>query len=137
MLVHLEITDVSVNMVKQVNSLFQCEECKLFYKEKSVEIEKTLGERKSTMLLKGDAVVALVGGIGTLDELTEIIELRKQGHHKKPIVILNTENFYEGLKVQLQKMKDDGFIPNRLDKLVYFANTPEEAINYINTALGS
>jgi uncharacterized protein (TIGR00730 family) len=100
-------------------------------------IAKTLGERKATMLLRGDAIAVLVGGIGTLDEVTEVIELRKQGHHNKPIVILNTENFYEGLKMQLQKMKNDGFIPNNLDELVYFADTPQEAINYINNALGN
>ena len=41
-------------------------------------ITKTLGERKATMLEKSDAIVALVGGIGTLDEITEIIELKKQ-----------------------------------------------------------
>lgn len=98
-------------------------------------IEKTLGERKATLLARSDAVVALVGGIGTLDEITEIIELKKQGLHNKPIIILNTENFYEGLKVQMQKMKDDGFIKNNLDELFYFADDPQEAIEYINDKL--
>lgn len=100
-------------------------------------VAKNLGERKATMLLRSDAVVVLVGGIGTLDEATEIVELKKQGHHKKPIVILNTENFYEGLKVQLQKMRDDGFIPMKLKELIYFVDKPEEAINYINTILNT
>lgn len=94
-------------------------------------IAKTLGERKATLLERSDAVVALVGGIGTLDEVTEIIELKKQKYHKKPIVVLNTENFYEGLKIQLQKMKDDGFIATALEELVYFADTPEETLDYI------
>ncbi|MBP7833002.1 MAG: TIGR00730 family Rossman fold protein [Candidatus Levybacteria bacterium] len=98
-------------------------------------IAKTLGERKATMLERADAIIVLVGGIGTLDEATEIIELKKQKHHNKPIVILNTENFYEGLKVQLQKMKDDGFIPLPLDDLIYFADKPSEAIEYINIKL--
>lgn len=99
-------------------------------------IAKTLGERKATMLMRSDAIVVLVGGIGTLDEATEIIELKKQKHHNKPVVILNSENFYEGLKVQLQKMSDDGFIPMPLDDLIYFADKPEEAIDYINKNLG-
>ncbi|MBI3980615.1 TIGR00730 family Rossman fold protein [Candidatus Microgenomates bacterium] len=98
-------------------------------------VAPTLGERKATMLKRGDAIVALVGGIGTLDEITEIIELKKQKEHNKPVVILNTENFYEGLKVQLQKMKDDGFIQMSLDDLVYFADKPQEAIDYINRKL--
>lgn len=97
-----------------------------------VIIAPTLGERKSTMLFRSDAIVVLVGGIGTLDEVTEILELKKQKVHNKPVVILNTENFYEGLKVQLQKMKDDGFIAIPLDELVCFADHPSEALEQIN-----
>lgn len=98
-------------------------------------IAEDLGERKAKMLFRCDAIVMLVGGIGTLDEVTEVIELKRHDHHKKPIVILNTENFYEGLKVQLQKMKDDGFINKPLEELVFFANTPKEAIEYIDKNL--
>lgn len=100
-------------------------------------IAKDLGERKAMLLVRSDAIVMLIGGTGTLDEITDVIELKKHGHHSKPIVILNTENFYEGLKAQLQKMKDDGFIPQvkSLDDLVYFADKPQEAIEYINKEL--
>ncbi|MBI4098316.1 MAG: TIGR00730 family Rossman fold protein [Candidatus Levybacteria bacterium] len=103
-------------------------------------IAKTLGERKAAFLEKSDAVVALIGGIGTLDEITEIIALKKTNHHDKPIVILNTEGFYEGLKVQLQKMKDEGFLKSNLagpvyEELAHFADTPEEAIKYIKNEL--
>lgn len=98
-------------------------------------IAKDLGERKSTILKRSDAIVVLVGGIGTLDEITEILELKKHQVHDQPIVILNTENFYEGLKVQLQKMKDDRFITRDLDELVYFADTPEEVISHLNKEL--
>lgn len=41
----------------------------------------------------------------------------------------------EGLKVQLQKMKDEGFIKQPLDDLIYFADTPQEAIQYLNEKL--
>ena len=95
-------------------------------------VAKTLGERKATILQRSDAIVMLVGGIGTLDEVTEMLEMKKQKHHNKPIVILNTENFYDGLKVQLQKMKDDGLLTVPLEGLVFFADTPQEAIDYIN-----
>jgi len=103
-------------------------------------LAKNLGERKATMLERSDAIVALVGGIGTLDELTEIIELRKTKHHDKPIVILNSEGFYEGLKVQLQKMKDDGFLKSSLnltvpEELAHFSDSPDEAIEYLNKEL--
>lgn len=95
-------------------------------------IADSLGERKATILEKSDAIVVLAGGIGTLDEVSEMLELKKQGQHHKPIVVLNTENFYEGFKVQLQKMKDDGFINQSLEDFIYFADTPQEAIDVIN-----
>lgn len=94
-------------------------------------IEKDLTTRKATILKRSDAIALLVGGLGSLDEVTEILELKKHGVHNKPIVVLNTENFYEGLKVQLKKMKDDGFLTKPLDDLIFFADTPEEAIVYI------
>lgn len=110
-------------------------------------IAKDLSERKAVMLERCDAIVMLVGGIGTLDEITEVLALKKHELHNKPIVVLNTENFYEGLKVQLQKMKDDGFItkklkdgskpPMPLDELLYFADTPQEAIVFIDRSLSS
>ncbi len=98
-------------------------------------ISTSLGERKSTMLLKADVIVALVGGVGTLDELTEVIELKKQGKHNKPIVVLNTDNFYEGLKIQLQRMQQEGFIHNRpISEHIYFADTVVDAMKYIESA---
>jgi uncharacterized protein (TIGR00730 family) len=98
-------------------------------------IAKDLGERKALIFKRSDAIAVLVGGIGTLDEITEFLELKKHGVHNKPIVVLNTDNFYEGLKVQLQKMKDDGFINKPLEDLIYFADQPYEAIQYINKRL--
>ncbi|EKD85672.1 MAG: hypothetical protein ACD_37C00659G0001, partial [uncultured bacterium] len=102
-------------------------------------VAKTLGERKAAFLEKSDAIIALIGGIGTLDEITEIIELRKAGHHTKPVVVLNTNNFYEGLRMQIERMEKEGFLKSNLEleikEFVYFADTPKEAINYINKAL--
>lgn len=98
-------------------------------------IAKDLGERKSIMLARCEAIAVLVGGLGTLDEVAQILELKKLGVHDKPIVLLNTENFYEGLKVQLQKMKDDKFVDSSVDELVYFADQPQEAITYIDKRL--
>lgn len=100
-----------------------------------VFLAKDLGERKALMLSKSDAFVTLVGGIGTLDEVTEIIELKKQGVHNKPIVLINTNNFYEGLHTQLTKMKREGFIPQKLEDFVYFADTPQQAMKHIDRTL--
>ena len=98
-------------------------------------IAKDLGERKATMLEMADAIAVLVGGIGTLDEVTDMLEHKKNGRHGKLIVVLNTERFYEGFKSQLEKMQKEGFLTKTLQDLIVFANTPQRAIGLINKAL--
>lgn len=98
-------------------------------------IANDLGERKATMLERSDAVVMLPGGTGTLDETTDIIEEKKNHLHEKPIIVLNIDHFYDGLKIQFEKMRDEGFLHRPLEELVYFADTPQEAMVYINQHL--
>ncbi|MDV3126637.1 TIGR00730 family Rossman fold protein [Mycobacterium sp. 21AC1] len=94
-------------------------------------IAEDLAERKALMLARSDAVVVMVGGLGTLDEATDILELRKHGLHDKPIVLLNTAGFYDGLVLQLRRMADDGFLPVGLDELVYVADEGADALAYL------
>jgi uncharacterized protein (TIGR00730 family) len=94
-------------------------------------IAKDLTERKKILLNKSDAIILLVGGIGSLDEVTEMLEYKKHNLHVKPMVVLNTDKFYQGLKTQFERMENEGFLPRQLDKLIYFADTPKKAINYI------
>jgi hypothetical protein len=98
-------------------------------------IAKDLPERKQLLLKRADAIVLLVGGIGSLDEVTEILEHKKHNLHNKPIVVLNTDDFYGGLKTQFIRMKQDGFLTKEINELIYFADTPQDALNYINTVL--
>lgn len=98
-------------------------------------LAKDLGDRKLIMLDKAVAIVALVGGLGTLDELLHIAELKRQKHHEKPIVVLETDNFYEGLRTQFKKMEDDKFNAFDMREYVVFRKTPQEAIDYINEEL--
>lgn len=64
----------------------------------------------------------MVGGTGTLDEATEILELKKHGHTDKPVVPLNTADF-DGLRTQFRRMDDEGFLPRPLTDLVFFAGS--------------
>jgi uncharacterized protein (TIGR00730 family) len=91
----------------------------------------TLGERKTLLLEKSDAIVVLPGGLGTLDEVTEVLELKKQGAHDKPIVFLNTDGFYDGFKMQFERMDAEGFLPRALHEFLLFVDTPEAAMRYI------
>ncbi|WP_210577291.1 TIGR00730 family Rossman fold protein [Streptomyces sp. GESEQ-4] len=99
-------------------------------------IAKDLAERKKLLLEKADAVVIMVGGTGTLDEATEILELKKHGHTDKPVVLLNTAGFYDGLKEQFRRMEDEGFLPRPLTDLVFFAEEPVGAMAYLEESRG-
>jgi uncharacterized protein (TIGR00730 family) len=92
---------------------------------------KDLAERKALLIAASDAVVVMVGGLGTLDEATEILELRKHKLHEKPVVLLNTAGFYDGLTTQLRRMNDDGFLPAPLAELVYFADDGADALAHL------
>ncbi len=100
-------------------------------------IARDLAERKALLLEKADAVVIMVGGTGTLDEATEILELKKHGKHTKPVVLLNSAGFYDGLKEQFRRMEDEGFLPLPLADLVFFAEEPVGALAYLEESLGT
>lgn len=92
---------------------------------------KDLAQRKELLLERSDAVVVMAGGLGTLDEATDILERRKHGLHRKPVVLLNTEGFYDGLTVQLHRMADDGFLPTPLDDLVFVTDDGAQAMAHL------
>ncbi|MEU2585184.1 TIGR00730 family Rossman fold protein [Streptomyces avermitilis] len=100
-------------------------------------IARDLAERKAQLLGRADAVVIMVGGTGTLDEATEILELKKHGHTDKPVVLLNTAGFYDGLKEQFRRMEDEGFLPCPLTDLVFFAEEPVGALAYLEESFGT
>ncbi|MEV7936547.1 TIGR00730 family Rossman fold protein [Kitasatospora sp. NPDC088264] len=87
---------------------------------------RDLAERKSELASRADAIVVLVGGLGTLDEVTEVLELKKHGMFDKPVVVLDTEGFYTGLRTQMERMDVEGFLPRPLAELIRFADTPAE-----------
>lgn len=94
-------------------------------------VTEDLPARKAMLLSRADAVVVLPGGTGTLDEATEILELKKHGMHSKPVVVLNSGGFYDGLQQQLLRMEAEGFLPLPLPELVTFASGGEEAMRHL------
>ena len=59
--------------------------------------------RKAGLDARADAFVALPGGLGTLEELLEILSFRKLGLHHRPLVLLNLRGFFDGLLTQLER----------------------------------
>jgi uncharacterized protein (TIGR00730 family) len=73
-------------------------------------VTSDMGERKKLMFEMADAIVALPGGVGTLEELTEAMTLKQLGLYKGPIIILNTLNFYKSLIDFLGHMVSGNFL---------------------------
>lgn len=97
-----------------------------------MHVVKDSHEMNLGLIARADAVVVLTGGIGTLDELMALVRMKKNGEQDKPTIVVNTDHFYDGLKQQLQRMTDEGFLKKEVMDSVYFANTPEEAMEYIS-----
>lgn len=91
-------------------------------------------ERKQTMADLSDAVIALPGGCGTLEELLEIITWKQLGLYLNPIVILNTNHFFDPLLNMLDKAIAENFMRNQHGKIWLVADEPAEAIQLIRTA---
>jgi uncharacterized protein (TIGR00730 family) len=89
---------------------------------------KDLAERKALLLGRSEAVVVLPGGLGTLDEATEVMELKKHGLHALPVGLLNTAGFYDGLVLQLRRMDAEGFLPVPLGDLLLVADDADSLL---------
>ena len=88
-------------------------------------------ERKAKLDEVSDAVIALAGGYGTLEELAEIIVQKQLAYNNKPIVILNTDGFYDKLVEFFDVIIKRNFANPASINLFYIAKTPQEAIDYI------
>lgn len=88
-------------------------------------------ERKAKLDELSDAVIAIAGGYGTLEELSELIVQKQLGYNNKPIVILNTDGFYDKLIEFFETIICRNFANEESRKLYYIAKTPIDAIEYI------
>ncbi len=87
--------------------------------------------RKRKMYELCDAAIILPGGFGTLDELFEMLTWNQLSIHDKKIFILNSEGFYEHLLLHLQKLSDEGFLYENLDKQFVVLNQPADLLLHI------
>lgn len=98
---------------------------------KEMILTQDMGERKKRMFAMADAVVALPGGVGTLEELTEAITLKQLGLFKGPIIILNTLNFYKSFIDFLEHMISGHFLKYEHKGMWKIAETPEAVLSYL------
>jgi len=78
----------------------------------------TMHQRKQRMHELSDAVIALPGGFGTMDELFELLTWRQIGLHRQPIGLLNAHGFYDPLLDQVRMMRREGFLHGETELIV-------------------
>lgn len=91
-------------------------------------VTEDMHTRKATMAGLSDAAIALPGGVGTFEELLEIITWRKLGLYSGPVIILNIDGYYDDLLAMLACAERQGFLNTYSDNKLYrVATTAEEA----------
>jgi len=95
-------------------------------------ITEDMGSRKKKMFEMSDAVIALPGGIGTLEELAEAITMKQLGLFRGALVILNTGSFYDHFITFLESIIEKGFMRKVHKQIWTVAETPAEAMEAIN-----
>ena len=97
-----------------------------------VEVE-SMHERKKMMADLSDAVIALPGGCGTLEELLEIITWKQLGLHLNPVVILNVKGYFDPLLAMLQRAVEENFMRTQHGSIWHVAKTVREAVELVHT----
>ncbi len=89
-------------------------------------------ERRLTMIKGSDVFIALPGGFGTLEEISENLSMRQDGRHGKPLSLVNVDGFWNGFLTFLDQLEAGGFILPEHRKLIHLGETPEESLNFLD-----
>lgn len=87
-------------------------------------------ERKRMLRENADVFIALPGGWGTLEEVTEVITLKQLGCHDKPVIFVNTDGYYDLFFKFISDVRGKGFVSSAYDSLYKVAGSVEEAMEY-------
>lgn len=96
-----------------------------------MKVVRSMHERKSLMMQNVDAIISMPGGVGTIEELLEAITLKQLGQFLQPIVILNTNHFYDPLLNHFEKMIEERFMRPLHGKIWQVADEPSQVIDLI------
>lgn len=100
-----------------------------------LEIVTSMSVRKDRMIAESDAFVALPGGLGTLDELFEVMTLRQTGYHQKPVALLDQDGYFQPLIAACRAMMQAEFVyPREFDYLIVGTDT-RSVLNEIERSL--
>lgn len=98
-------------------------------------VTETMHERKKVMFMNAHAVVVLPGGAGSLDEFFEVLTWAQLGLHDKPIVLLNTEGYWDPLLGLIDHVIAQGFADASLRGLITVVATVDDAVATLAAAI--
>lgn len=125
----IDSTLQSGGQVQGIIPRFMCDEGWQHPGLTQLEITESMHERKTKMAERADAVIAMPGGCGTMEELLEIITWKQLGLYFNPVVILNTGGFYDPLIAMLNKAVEQNFMREEHTRMWNVVSTPKEAID--------
>ncbi len=102
-----------------------------------LQITDNMHQRKHAMFEKSDAFVALPGGIGTVEEIVEIMTWAQLGHHRKPIVYANVNGFWDPMLSLIDHMRAEGFVHTSHLVQPLVVEDPEAIVAAIMVAAGA
>ncbi len=94
-----------------------------------MHVVSTMHERKALMTRLADAFLILPGGIGTMDELFEVLTWRQLGYHDKAVGLLNVEGYYDRLIGFLDDVVQHGFLSDYRSRLLFVSSDLEELLD--------
>lgn len=95
-----------------------------------VEVVSHLLDRKRIMAEHGDAAIVFPGGLGTLDEATELLALKQIGEYPKPVVFLNYLDFWQPLFGFMQELQEQKMISQKFSDLFITFDSAQEVVNF-------
>jgi uncharacterized protein (TIGR00730 family) len=99
-----------------------------------LHVVDTMHTRKALMSERSDAYLILPGGFGTFEELFEVLAWQTLELHRKPICLLNTNGFYDGLLSFLDHCVTEGVLKSKARTILLVAETVDEALAKLNDA---
>ena len=103
--------------------------------EEKLIVTPHIQERKALMLQMSDAFVVLPGGLGTFDEFFEVATEAQLGVHKKPIIVVNVDGYFDSLDKMLREIIGHGFAKEMVLELYHLADGPEAALEMLEGRL--
>ncbi len=97
-----------------------------------VVVTEDLQERRMTMIKNSDAFIALPGGFGTMEEISENVTMRQLDLHQRPISLINKDGFWDGYLAFLDQLEREQFIRPEDRNLVHVSETPVDALDWLD-----